>query len=195
MKYLLIGLLSIASCVSVEAQVQVGVKAGANFSSLTGSDVRGASTRVGFQGGLLAAVPLGNSFWLQPEVNFSMQGAQAEAGGSVYTIHNNYLNVPLLVKYKDESGLFAETGPQFGVLLSAKASANGGTVDVKSSYKSTDISWAFGLGYLVKQINAGIDVRYNLGITNIESNASASNGTTRNSVFQVGVFYLFGNGK
>ena len=195
MKYLAIGFLSIASCISVKAQVEFGAKVGANFSTLTGSDVHNANTKVGFQGGVLADVQLAGSFWLQPEVNFSMQGAKVESGGNEYTLRHNYLNVPLLLKYKDESGLFAETGPQLGVLLTAKASANGLTSDVKSSFKSTDFSWAFGVGYLVKEINAGIDVRYNLGLTNIEANGSGTNGTMKNSVFQVGVFYLFAKGK
>jgi hypothetical protein len=192
MKILAIVFLAGITCLSANAQIQFGVKAGANFSTLTGSDANGVKTKVGFQGGVLAGIPLAGSFSLQPEVNYSMQGAKATEVGMDYTLAQNYLNVPVLFKYKHESGFFAETGPQIGFLMSAKVTGDGTNVNVKSDYKSTDFSWAFGVGYLVKSINAGIDARYNLGLTNNEAGSSSSNGTVKNSVFQVGVFYLFG---
>jgi hypothetical protein len=195
MKTLMIVFLAAVSFLSAGAQVQFGVKAGANFSTLTGSDVSGVNTKVGFQGGVFVGLPLASSFCLQPEVNFSMQGAKGNVDGTDFTLAQNYLNVPVLVKYKHESGFFAETGPQIGFLMSAKLSGGGSSVDVKSGYKSTDFSWAFGLGYLVKSINAGIDARYNLGLTNTEAGDNSSNGTTKSSVIQVGVFYMFGGKK
>lgn len=195
MKILTIVFLAAVSCLSSNAQIQFGVKAGANFSTLTGSDVSGAKTKVGFQGGVLVGVPLADVLSLQPEVNYSMQGAKSSSSGVNFSLSENYLNVPVLFKYNHESGFFAETGPQIGFLLSAKVSGGGNSVDVKSDYKSTDFSWAFGLGYLVKSINAGIDARYNLGLTNIAASGSGSTGTVKNSVIQVGIFYLFGGGK
>jgi hypothetical protein len=192
MKSLMIVFLAGVSCVSAQAQIQFGVKAGANFSTLTGSGASGASTKVGFQGGVLVGIPLADAFSLQPEVNYSAQGAKASVSGESFTLTQNYLNVPVLLKYKHETGLFAETGPQIGFLMSAKASEGGNSVDVKSSYQSTDFSWAFGLGYQLKSINAGIDARYNLGLTNDAASGGGSNETVKSSVFQVGVFYLFG---
>ena len=141
---------------------------------------------------MLAGIPLAGAFSLQPEVNYSAQGAKATESGESFTLTQNYLNVPVLVKYKHQSGLFAETGPQIGFLMSAKASEGGNSEDVKSSYQSTDFSWAFGLGYQLKTINAGIDARYNLGLTNDAASGSGSNGTVKASVFQVGLYYLFG---
>jgi hypothetical protein len=131
---------------------------------------------------------------LQPELNYSMQGAKGTSSGQDFTLAQNYLNVPVLLKYNHESGFFAETGPQIGFLMSAKVSGGGVSMDVKSDYKSTDFSWAFGVGYLIKSVNAGIDVRYNLGLSNNEASGSSSGGTQKNSVIQIGVFYLFGGG-
>jgi hypothetical protein len=48
------------------------------------------------------------------------------------------------------------------------------------------------LGYLLPSISAGIDARYNLGLTNIPAQEEAGQ-TLKNSVFQVGVFYIFGS--
>jgi hypothetical protein len=78
--------------------------------------------------------------------------------------------------------------------LSAKVKSGGTTTDVKSSYQSTDFSWAFGLGYLISSVNVGIDARYNPGLTNLEKTGTGGTGTVKNSVIQIGVFYLFGKG-
>jgi len=177
---------------AASAQVQFGVKAGANFSTLTGSDVSGAKTLVGFHGGGLVSVPIFSTFTLQPEVLYSMQGAKGTESETDITLHQNYVNVPVLFKYNHASGFFAATGPQIGFLVSAKAKEGGETTDVKSYYKSTDFSWAVAIGYKLPSINAGIDVRYNFGLTNI---ADYSGADVKNSVFQVGLFYLFGQTK
>ena len=108
-----------------------------------------------------------------------------------FNINQSYLNIPVLAKYQHSSGLYGETGPQLGFLLAANVKSGGTSQDVKSSYKSTDFSWAFGVGYKIPLIGAGIDARYNLGLSNIA--AEQVNGySVKNSVFQIGVFYLFG---
>jgi Outer membrane protein beta-barrel domain len=176
---------------TASAQIQFGVKAGANFATLTGTGSNGATTKVDFHGGGFAQIPLVNSFFLKPELVYSRQGAKATSDGVVYNINQNYLNIPVLAKYQHSSGLHGETGPQLGFLLAANVSSGGSSQDVKSSYKSTDFSWAFGVGYKIPLINAGIDARYNLGLSNIAA-TQVSGYSVKNSVFQLGVFYVFG---
>jgi hypothetical protein len=176
---------------TASAQIQFGVKAGANFATLSGNGSEGATTKVDFHGGGFAHIPLVNSFFLQPELVYSRQGAKATSDGVVFNINQNYLNIPVLAKYQHSSGLYGETGPQLGFLLAANVSAQGSSQDVKSSYKSTDFSWAFGVGYKIPLMNAGIDARYNLGLSNIAA-TEVSGYSVKNSVFQLGVFYMFG---
>jgi hypothetical protein len=97
----------------------------------------------------------------------------------------------VLAKWQHSSGFYGETGPQLGFLLAANVSAGGSSQDVRSSYKSTDFSWAFGVGYKLPLISAGIDARYNVGLSNIAAQ-EVSGYPVRNSVFQLGVFYVFG---
>src|SRR6185295_9894263 len=191
MKKLVVLVLTAGAFFTASAQVQFGVKAGANFATLTGSGVEGAKTKAGFHGGAFAHIPVVNSFFLQPELLYSGPGASGTSDGINFTVNQNYLNVPVLFKYRHSSGLFAETGPQIGFLLSANVKAGGMSQDVKSSYKSTDFSWAFGVGYKLSSLPAGIDARYNLGLTNIAAQ-DASGYAVKNSVFQIGVFYMFG---
>jgi hypothetical protein len=192
MKKLFVLFLSAGAFFSANAQVQFGVKAGANFATLTGSASDGAKTKVDFNGGAFAHVPLFNSFFLQPELVYSGQGAKATENEEDFTVNQSYLNVPVLFQYRHSSGFFAETGPQIGFLLAANVKAGGQSQDIKSSYKSTDFSWAFGLGYMIPSISAGIDARYNMGLTNIAAEEVAGQ-SLKNSVYQVGIFYVFGS--
>jgi hypothetical protein len=192
MKKLYLLLLTVFSLAAASAQVQFGVKAGANFSTFTGDNTDDAKTKVGFNAGALVALPLFNEFSLQPEVVYSGQGFKVSDQGISGTFNANYLNVPVLFKYNNPTGFFLQTGPQIGFLMSAKVKSGGQTEDEKDLFNSTDFSWAFGLGYLVKSVNVGIDARYNLGLSNIAKDSGDEK--VKNSVFQVGLFYLFGGG-
>jgi hypothetical protein len=122
-------------------------------------------------------------------VVYSQQGAKGTESGTDFTQTADYINIPVLAKYSLPVGVFFETGPQIGFLMSAKVKAGGQSESDKDSFKSTDFSWAIGAGYVIPDVNLGVDVRYNLGLSKI-----AEGGTSKNGVFQVGVFYLFGEG-
>ncbi len=83
----------------------------------------------------------------------------------------------------------AESGPQLGILLSAREKYGSENTNQKSLFSATDFSWAFGLGYISK-LNLGFDARFNLGITNINKDPNSFI-NYRNEVFQLGMFYLF----
>jgi hypothetical protein len=193
MKKAILVMLISASFMFAGAQVQFGVKAGYNLANLSVSGAPSGvsvSSRSDFSAGLLASVPLFNSCSLQPEVLYSGQGASATESGTTATLNYGYLNVPILFKYQHVSGLFAETGPQVGFLLSAKEKVDGQSTDTKSSTQSTDFSWAFGIGFKLP-MGLGIDARYNLGLVNLDKGSSSTDGTIKNSVFQFGLFYMF----
>ena len=78
MKKLVVLVLAAGTFFTASAQVQFGLKAGANFATLS-RHLRpdGAKTKVDFHGGGFAHIPLFNSFFLQPEVLYSGQGAKA----------------------------------------------------------------------------------------------------------------------
>jgi Outer membrane protein beta-barrel domain len=192
MKRMLLVLIAAGSFMFASAQIQYGVKAGYNLANLTFSPSQsGVSSLSNFSGGVFASVPLFSTCTLQPEILYSGQGASfSDSLVGSGKVNYGYLNVPVLFKYQHESGLFAETGPQVGFLLSAKESAGGQTADLKSNSQSVDFSWAFGIGYKLP-MGFGIDARYNLGLTNINKN-SQGGGTVKNSVFQFGLFYQFG---
>jgi hypothetical protein len=187
--FVLIFLIGLTSAVS--AQLQFGVKAGYNSTdfSYSGPGVNTLAPRSDFNAGIFAFVPVRKHFFLQPELLYSGQGV-GYTGTIPETNYNNYLNVPLLIKYQHNSGLFAESGPQIGFLLSAKSETTTGSFNSKDNIEPIDFSWAFGLGYKIPTINLGIDLRYNLGLTKIFKSPYYP-GIAKNSVFQIDLFYQF----
>jgi hypothetical protein len=195
MKKILLSIFACSSLVFASAQVQFGVKAGYNLASVSQSGSQndnGLKSKSGFHGGVFASLPIAESFFLQPELVYSGQGASETQNNETINLNYNYLNIPVLAKYQSAMGLFAETGPQVGFLLSANVSGGGVSMDIKDQSQSIDFSWAFGVGYKLSNIPLGIDARYNLGFTNILKDSPDE--TVKNSVFQIGLFYMFGGG-
>ncbi|MES1160455.1 MAG: porin family protein [Bacteroidota bacterium] len=204
-----------------KAQVQIGVKGGLNIAEMLTSGnpttvINGTDQHLkyfpftSFHGGAFVYIPFAKKWGLQPELVFSAQGATGKPVQNYLVsiteedYRFSYLNIPILVKYKLPVGFFAETGPQVGLLVHAKVGetmvGSTGTVNysVKNMLKSTDFSWTLGAGYC-SPFNVGFDIRYNLGLSDIngssekdQASAPIPNGTMKNSVFQIGVFYIFG---
>jgi len=185
-------ILSLVFTVSLQAQVRFGVKAGLNLADVSVSDAQGVSfsMKPDFNAGVLAEIHLVGKLSLQPEIMYSGQGSDIKADTVKGKYNFQFINVPVLLKYEIAHGLFVETGPQLGVLAGAKLKQDGGSsTDVKDELKTADFGWTLGLSYLLP-MNFGVDARYNLGLTNYLKDSG--NGSIKNGVFQVGVFYLFG---
>jgi hypothetical protein len=187
-KLALVFLAGMSIATAANAQFQFGIKAGANFSTVNGSDVAGASTVTGFNGGVYFKLPITGHLSIQPELLYSGQGFGDNDGTVDAKQHFNYFNIPVLLKYTHFSGLFVETGPQAGVLTSANYKADGVSTDDKSYYHSADFSWVVGVGFKIPTTPLSIDARYNFGLSNIENTSGTGNtGSVRNGSFQIGL--------
>jgi Outer membrane protein beta-barrel domain len=167
----------------IAKSVEPGIKGGLNFSTLNKDLDDNAKTRTSFHLGLFTHIHLNHHFALQPELLFSAQGANYN-GDRIDKL--NYFNVPILVQYMFDNGFRLETGPQVGLLASAKTHVGDMETNIKDGFTSADLAWAFGIGFLSKG-GFGVDARYNLGLTDISKNESG----IKNNVFQLGVFYQF----
>lgn len=185
---------------TLQAQIKVGVKAGANFTTFSGSDAKlgdvSPKYKVGFAGGGLVNLQLSEMFSLQPEVLYSMEGARYAEDGERMNYNINYINIPVLAQYHHASGFYAETGPQLGLLASAKMAYEGNSVSVKDSFKKINFSWGFGAGYQLSN-GLGIGARYNLGLTSIvdaEQGEGDDKPNVKTGGFHLGLFYTLGVG-
>jgi hypothetical protein len=191
MKKLVLVFFAGISFATAHAQVQLGVKAGANFATQTGGDAGDAKTLFNFNAGAFVRLAIAQGFGIQPELVYSGQGASYDVSTGTLKEHANYLNIPVLFKWSHRFGPYFETGPQIGFILNAKASLAGNSTDSKSAYNSTDFAWVFGVGYKIPKSPVGIDFRYNIGIANVEDrNTTGQTGSWRNDVLQLGLTYV-----
>lgn len=175
------------------SQIRFGVKGGINLTDFSYSNIYYGSSyesKTNFNLGIMLSVPLSPVFYLQPEMVYSGQGAIYNDALNNVTLRYNYdyLNLPMLIKYQSAAGFFIETGPQIGLLLSAADTKT--NLDQLSNSNTIEFAWATGLGYQIQKVHLGIDVRYNIGISSVNTTYTLS-GPMHNSVYQFGIFYFF----
>lgn len=188
----------VLSSVLVNAQVNFGIKAGLNNSTLGGddADIAGKKSNTGYNVGVIAAIPLSKHFVFQPEIMLSAnQGMEFRPTTTSETNYNlNYVNIPLLIQYKS-MGFYGEAGPYFGFLTSGKIKTKIGTTttetDIKNSFDGTDMGVALGTGYIMKS-GLGFGVRYNMGLQNIYD---ATSPEFKNRYWQLNLIYMFAKKK
>lgn len=167
---------------------QFGIKGGINVAKLSVSPTDDGSYKTLVSGhfGFLDHIHITKMFAVQPELLYSMQGTRFKFSNNDYHYKLGYINIPVLFQLMTQNGWRFETGPQLGILLSANNTRRD-PQDVKGVFKSTDVAWAFGIGYITAS-RFGFDVRYNIGLTDV---AKDNDLNIKNNVLQAGVFYQF----
>jgi hypothetical protein len=151
----------------------LGLEAGANFSSLIGKDLssfgNATASRMGFVGGGFLSLNFSPSFAIRPEVLYEQKGA-AISGTSTST-ELDYLEVPVLLKIGLGTPVFNPNiliGPSFDWSTLAK-DANGTPIN------SSDVGLVGGLEIDVDKFL--LSGRYELGLDNVTQKSNVQNGT------------------
>src|SRR5687768_14231314 len=97
-------------------QVHFGLKAGVNFSDVHEEPEYDYESKTGFHVGGLAHIHISDRFAVQPELMYSTQGMKAPN----VVGKRNYVNLPVLAQLMFGEGFRLQTGPQVGLLVSAK---------------------------------------------------------------------------
>ncbi len=168
--------------------VSIGIKGGVNVYNIHNDNSTTYDSKVGFNLGVLGHIHVAKHLAIQPEIEYSAQGAKYTTGNG--SIKLNYVNVPVLFQYMWDNGFRLQAGPQAGLLISAKSEIDNNTVDIKDAMKPIDLGVSFGAGYIHPATGIGIDARYNLGLSNINKNSDMK---STNRGFQVSLFYIFGH--
>jgi len=172
-----------------DGHMNFGIKGGLNVYTINNEDNNGYDSRVGFHLGVLGHVHVKPHFALQPELVYSSQGATyADGNGNTYYYQLDYMNIPILFQYMFHNGLRLQAGPQLGILVSAKSILDNSSSDLNDT-KPFDVALSFGASYVVPSTGFGVDVRYNVGLNNINKNDGPS---STNRGLQLGIFYIFG---
>jgi hypothetical protein len=234
MKKIVITSLMMFSVCAFSQEIKFGAKVGLNLSNLIGdypTAINEHNSKMGINIGGFAEYKINEKFTLQPELLFSTQGntyglktyygGGSYYDGAEYNVKLNYLNLPIILKYKIIDKLNIEFGPQIGFLMSAKTiidvtedsrdpSQNysvevdllndgiynfGGTyIQGKAGANRLDFSFNLGSSYDITE-KIFIQGRYNFGLTNVDKYSTNGSSTTswnmKNSVFQISLGYRF----
>ncbi len=224
----------LCSVFTFSQEIKFGAKVGLNLSNLRGDYPTGIdehNSKSGFHIGGFAEYEINDKFTLQPELLFSTQGNTYDykdyyGGGSYYdgadyNLKLNYLNLPVILKYKIIEKLSIDFGPQIGYLMSAKTKIDvtedsrdpsqnysveidmlndgiynfgGTTVQGKASANRLDFSLNLGASYDITE-KIFLQGRYNFGLSTVDKNSTNGTSTNswnmKNSVFQLSAGYRF----
>jgi hypothetical protein len=162
----------------------LGIKAGVSIATYKWTDGETSCSLKKPVIGVFAAFNLTRCFAIQPEIYYLMLGGvdETEYDDAVYKYVNydNYLHIPVLAKYRFMPGkklspvLFA--GPAVSFLLSAHYKFFIDDVEqydkpITQYLKKTRFSVFFGGGleYQMDKLKLLLDIRYDLGLTNIDA--------------------------
>ncbi|MBL4663618.1 MAG: porin family protein [Flavobacteriaceae bacterium] len=177
MKKLLIVIIVIGLSSQAFAQeIDFGIKAGVNFSSI--SDAKGLDNKTGFVGGIFAGVEFNDNLGVQADLLYSQQGADFD----VDKVDLNYVNIPIVLKYFIAQGLNIQAGPQFGFIVDDNVSEVFSGVTEAESF---DLTGVVGFGYDLP-MGVRIDGRYNFGLTDVLKDTKG-----KNTVITLSVGYSF----
>ncbi|WP_353148814.1 porin family protein [Flavobacterium sp.] len=234
MKKIILTSFMLCSAFAFSQEIKFGAKVGLNLSNLSGDYPTGIdehNSKIGFHIGGFAEYEINDKFIIQPELLFSTQGntygyKDYYGGGSYYdgadyNLKLNYLNLPIILKYKIIEKLSIDFGPQIGYLMSAKTKIDvtedsrdpsqnysveidmlndgiynfGGTiVQGKASANRFDFSLNIGTSYDITE-KIFIQGRYNLGLSTVDKNStngeSINSWNMKNGVFQLSAGYRF----
>lgn len=183
---------------------QTGIRGGANLSNLFVNDANNESARFGFHAGLYTQIPIKYNFYLQPEVQYSTRGAEAERGNipasGTYGINLNYLDVPVLGTFKLGSDAEVSVGPYASYLLNASSSYEGDAVEFstqldKDNFRNFDFGLTAGFALIFGRVNVG--TRYSFGFIQLAESpaAEAVLGNATNATGQVTVGFNLAGGE
>jgi hypothetical protein len=167
-------------------KLEFGITAGGNYSNFSGANFA-TDPLPGFHAGLTVSYKITDNFLVSEEFLYSLQGAKAKEGQFAgQDIKLSYASIPILFKYRTNSGFFVEAGPQASFKI---AEDIGGITDAKFA-KKIDFAVAGGAGYQSK-MGLGISARYVYGLQDVQEKPSATLGNFKNNSIQASIFYVF----
>ena len=173
---------------NLNAQVYYGFKVGANISNISGDNLYDGM-KPAMHVGALAEITVSDSFSIQPELLYSMQGSQ-DSDDSNLKNNNHYITLPVMVKYFINETISIDAGPQVGYLVFAKAS-NGWQewLDNKDQLNTFDYGFNIGASYEMDN-GMNINIRYNYNFANIYKSNDLDL-KANNTVIQISLGYKF----
>ncbi|CAN5526665.1 porin family protein [soil metagenome] len=184
----LILMLMIPAFSSAQNNSRFGLKGGVNLSNLYSDDVSDKNSQFGFQGGLFLKIALTDYISFQPEVIYTMKGAELKYENDFVTgtanFRLNYIEVPVLAvinlttKFNVHGGFYIATLSD----VSVKNESSIGAFDFekelnKNDFEKTDYGLVAGIGGDFDKISVGL--RYDYGLRSVGKEKTIGGQTRR----------------
>ncbi|MDN5285068.1 MAG: outer membrane protein beta-barrel protein [Mucilaginibacter sp.] len=177
-------------------QIKIGFTAGLNVAnSIDAYDSRFSSSSIaGFNAGLTFDIPVAYPFSFAPEILFSQKGFSSDLADAHFTERTNYIDIPLLAKFRIVRGFNFLIGPQLTFLTSQRDTYRefGTNVETRFDGHQGDQSYVAGVVGISVDINRNVEIR---GRYNIDLSRNSSNEDQlpdfRNQVWQIGLGFKF----
>jgi len=177
--------------------IYVGPKIGVTYSTISNfSDFMGVDTksRLGYQFGGIGEFGFTSKFSVQTELLLYSRGVKYQDfdGG----MKMNYIGIPLLAKYAFKvlgfTKLYAMGGTYTDIRTKGEFYMDGQTSDVGAGFRKYDWGFSFGAGaeYPTEKGIWGLDLRYNLGMTDLHDDAGDAY-KTRSRSFGLSLTYKY----
>jgi len=177
-------------------KVRVGITGGLNVANTVDAYNSNFSTAAiaGFNAGLFLDLPLVYPLSFEPEVLYSQKGYAAVTTYGNFTQRSNYIDVPLLLKFKLSPTFNFLVGPQIAIPVSTTNTYdNGFDVTAQQYYNTygqkTILDGVVGVSFDLSR-DVELRARYTIDLQPNEQNASYG-GDYRNQVWQIGLGFKF----
>lgn len=187
-KLFLFAVLFIFTLTTTHAQdISFGIKAGVNFSSVTGDNVDELDGRTSLHAGGVVNIGISELFAVQPEVLFSAQGATTSEEGIDATVKLDYINIPIMADFTVAEGFSLQGGPQIGFNMTSEVEWEDETEELED-IESLDLGLGIGAQYRLP-MGVFFQARYVIGMSDISSDDSDDK--NQNSVLSISAGWFF----
>ncbi|MEK6481999.1 porin family protein [Catalinimonas sp. 4WD22] len=183
-----------------EKNMNFGIRAGLNFSSLNDNEVLNSDPQTGLHLGFFGRYQFSRRLSAKAELIYSMQGARDDDFSifEEYSVNLNYLRLPILAEFMVTNNLRIEIGPYVAVLLSSRQSfsdlqAEGGNELIMTDKAETnyvDAGMGIGASYEFPS-GFGLGARYTQGFADALGNDFFGGASGSNTIFQTSAYFTF----
>jgi hypothetical protein len=177
-------------------RIRFGLTGGVNIANTINAYNSNYTTAAiaGFNAGLTMEIPLIYPLSFAPEALYSQKGFAAVTADGNYTQRTNYVDIPLLAKFKLSPTFNFLIGPQLAIPVSTTQTFdNGFNITSESNYNTygqkTILDGVVGVSFDFNP-NVELRARYTLDMQQNQQNASYG-GDYRNQVWQIGLGIKF----
>ncbi|MGZ3751746.1 MAG: porin family protein [Mucilaginibacter sp.] len=176
---------------------RVGIEGGLSIANTVSSYDQNYSTSsiLGFNAGITAEIPIVYPLSFEPEVLFSQKGYQANTTDGTLTQRNNYIDVPLLAKFRLVRGFNFLVGPQINIPVSSTTTFDNGFTLSRETYytDSSNKSYVSGVFGVSIDLNPNVDIhaRYLIDLSSNTQDVNSPIYNYRNQVWQFGIGVKF----